>query len=71
VVDIVYTAGERKVSAFLVRPRGKPRAAVLCAHWYGEETNTNRTEFLPDAVALAKDGVVSLLPQGYFPGRLT
>jgi hypothetical protein len=67
VVDVVYTAGERKVSAFLVRPKGKPRAAVLWAHWYGEEANTNRTEFLPDAAALAKDGVVSLLPQGYFP----
>jgi predicted esterase len=67
VVDVVYVAGERKVSAFLVRPKGRPRAAVLWAHWYGEEANTNRTEFLPDAVALAKDGVVSLLPQGYFP----
>jgi predicted esterase len=67
VVDVVYTAGERKVSAYLVRSQGKPRAAVLWAHWYGEEVNTNRTEFLPDAVVLAKDGVVSLLPQGYFP----
>jgi predicted esterase len=67
VVDVVYTAGDRKVSAYLVRPKGKPRAAVLWAHWYGEEANTNRTEFLPDAVSLAKDGVVSLLPQGYFP----
>jgi predicted esterase len=67
VVDVAYTVGERKVSAFLVRPEGKPRATVLWAHWYGEEANTNRTEFLPDALALAKDGVVSLLPQGYFP----
>jgi predicted esterase len=67
VVDVVYTAGERKVSAYLVRARGKPKAAVLWAHGYGEEANTNRTEFLPDAVALAKDGVVSLLPQGHFP----
>ena len=67
VVDVVYTAGDRRVSAFLVRPHGKPRAAVLWAHWYGEEANTNRTEFLPDALGLAKNGVVSLLPQGYFP----
>jgi predicted esterase len=67
VVDVVYTAGERKVSAYLVRPKGEPRAAVLWAHWYGEEANANRTEFLPDAVALAANGVVSLLPQGYFP----
>lgn len=67
VVDVVFTAGDRKVSAYLVRPQGKPKAAVLWAHWFGEEANTNRTEFLADAVALAKDGVVSLLPQGLFP----
>ena len=66
-VDVTFTAGDRKVSAYLVRPQGKPKAAVLWAHWFGEEANTNRTEFLPDAVALAKDGVVSLLPQGLFP----
>jgi pimeloyl-ACP methyl ester carboxylesterase len=57
------------VAAYLVRPAGKPKAAVLWAHWYGEEPNTNRTEFLPDAAALAKAGVVSLLPQGTFPWK--
>jgi predicted esterase len=67
VADVVFDAGDRKVSAYLVRPQGKPKAAVLWAHWYGEEANANRTEFLPDALALAKDGVLSLLPQGFFP----
>jgi dienelactone hydrolase len=67
VVDVLFEAADRQVSAYLVRPKGKPNAAVLWAHWYGEEANTNRTEFLPDAVALAEDGVVSLLPQGLFP----
>lgn len=67
VVDVRFEAADRKVSALLVRPKGKPTAAVLWAHWYGEEANTNRTEFLPDAVALAREGVVSLLPQGLFP----
>jgi dienelactone hydrolase len=67
IVDLVFEAADRKVSAFLVRPLGKPKAAVLWAHWYGEESNTNRSEFLPDAVALARSGVVSLLPQGFFP----
>jgi len=67
VVDVVFDAADRKVSAFLVRPKGKPKAAVLWAHWYGEEANPNRKEFLADALALAKDGVVSLLPQGMFP----
>jgi hypothetical protein len=67
VVDIVFDAADRKVSAFLVRPQGKPTAAVLWAHWYGEEANPNRKEFLVDALELARDGVVSLLPQGFFP----
>jgi predicted esterase len=67
VADVVFDAGDRTVSAFLVRPTAKAKAAVLWAHWYGEEANANRTEFLPDAMALAKDGVVSLLPQGLFP----
>src|ERR1700752_2582904 len=28
VSDVVFDAGDRKVSAFLVRPEGKPKAAV-------------------------------------------
>jgi dienelactone hydrolase len=67
VVDVVFDAADRKVSAFLVRPKGKPKAAVLWAHWYGEEANPNRKEFLVDALVLAKEGVVSLLPQEFFP----
>jgi len=67
VVDVVFDAGDRKVSAFLVRSKGKPKAAVLWAHWYGEEANPNRKEFLVDALALAEEGVVSLLPQEFFP----
>ena len=67
--DVVFSAGDRKVSAFLIRPKGKPKAAVLWAHWYASEPNSNRTEFVPDAVALAKDGVISLLPQGLFPWK--
>jgi dienelactone hydrolase len=67
IVDVVFDAADRKVSAFLVRPKGKPKAAVLWAHWYGEEANPNRKEFLADALALANEGVVSLLPQEFFP----
>jgi dienelactone hydrolase len=67
VVDVVFDAADRKISAFLVRPKGQPKAAVLWAHWYGEEANPNRKEFLVDALALAKEGVVSLLPQEFFP----
>jgi dienelactone hydrolase len=65
--DVTYSAPDGNVRAYLVRPDGKTRAVVLWMHWFGEEPNTNRTEFLPDATALAKDGVRSLLPQGRFP----
>jgi dienelactone hydrolase len=67
--DVLFTAAGRRIAAYLVRPQEKPQAAVLWAHWYGEEANTDRTEFLPDATALAQEGVVSLLPQGTFPWR--
>jgi len=67
IVDVAFDVADRKVSAFLVRPKGKPTAAVLWAHWYGEEANPNRKEFLVDALELAKEGVVSLLPQEFFP----
>jgi dienelactone hydrolase len=68
VEDVVYEAAGRRVAAYLVRPKGKPKAAVLWAHWYGE-ANSNRSEFLPDATTLAAEGVVSLLPQGMFPWK--
>lgn len=67
VEDIVFEAAGRDVAAYLVRPTTTPKAAVLWAHWYGEAPNSDRSEFLPDALALAADGVVSLLPQGMFP----
>jgi predicted esterase len=66
IVDLAFQAAERRVSAYLVRPQGEPRAAVLWAHSYGEE-NSDRAQFLPDALALAEEGVVSLLPRGLFP----
>jgi hypothetical protein len=66
VVDLAFQAADRKVCAYLVRPEGKPRAAVLWAHSYGEE-NSNRDQFLPEALELAGDGIVSLLPEGLFP----
>jgi dienelactone hydrolase len=65
--DVVFQAAGRRVGAFLVRPQGAPKGAVLWAHWYGEEPNTDCSEFLPDALALAREGVISLQPQGMFP----
>src|SRR5262249_5871313 len=44
-------------------PNGAGRhPAVLFVHWYGEPFQTsNRTQFLPDALELARNGVVSVL----------
>ncbi len=57
-------AGDKfgQTAAYIVAPRsGAPKAAILWVHWLGEPETTNRTEFLSEALELAKDGVVSLL----------
>ena len=56
--------------AYLVEPvSGGSGAAILFLHWFDTEApDGNRTQFLPEAEALARDhGVVSILPQGRFP----
>lgn len=49
--------------ATVVAPVGPGRhPAVLFVHWYGpEHTTSNRTQYMPDALALARHGIVSLL----------
>src|SRR4051794_18438731 len=67
--DITYAPpGGTPVAAFLVVPTQArpPYAAVLFAHWLG--AGSSRAEFLDEAVGLAREGAVSLLPQGTFPG---
>jgi len=73
--DISYSApvGDRAslvgpnggvVTAYLVVPSGKaPFPAVIFGHWCmpGSEKK-NRTEFLDEALVLARSGVISLLP---------
>lgn len=63
--DITYTLGDRRNAATLVEPKkfhSGTRAGVLFVHWYGPpEPTSNRTQFIPDAVELAKAGAVSLL----------
>ncbi len=65
--DISYASpmGGR-VPAYLVVPPGKgPFAAVVWGHWYWDNSPArNRTEFLDEAVAIAKAGVVSLMIDG-------
>jgi predicted esterase len=43
-------------------PAAAPSPAILFVHWYGPPAPTsNRTQFIPDALALARQGVTSLL----------
>jgi len=43
-------------------PPPQPAPAILFVHWYGPPAPTsNRTQFIPDGVALARQGVTSLL----------
>ena len=62
-----YSSPERRVKAYLISPSAKGGfAGVIFFHWYGRP-NGNRNQFVDEAVALAKQGTVSLLIQGYFP----
>jgi dienelactone hydrolase len=69
-VRIKVPGQHRRVSAYVVKPAGRLRhdsaAGVLFLHWLGQIHN-DRTEYLGEAVGLAERGVVSVLPQGYFP----
>lgn len=63
-ISYATLAGGRN-SATLIAPRtppGGPAPAILFIHWYGPPAPTsNRTQFIPDAVSLARSGVTSLL----------
>ena len=65
--DLSYASPKGgRVPAFVVVPAGKgPFAAVIWGHWYWDNSAMrNRSEFLDEAVVLAKSGVVSLLTDG-------
>lgn len=70
VKDIQFTGIDGKpISAYLVEPTEpcSPRnrcAGALFAHWYEPKaTNSDRSEFLPEAYDLARHGAISLLVQ--------
>jgi dienelactone hydrolase len=78
VLDITFAALDRKpTAAYVVRPEsGESHAGVLFVHWYEPPSgNSNRTQFLGEAVTLASRGVVSLLVETmwsdpkWFPSR--
>jgi dienelactone hydrolase len=60
----------RRVAAYVVKPAGRQArhadAGILFLHWLGDPYN-DRTEYLAEATGLAEHGVISVLPQGYFP----
>jgi dienelactone hydrolase len=73
VADIkIQVPKQQPLRAYLVLP-GKPArphraSAVLFLHWFAPPAkDSDRTEFLAEAVRLADQGVVSLLPQLSFP----
>jgi len=71
VEDITYRApGQDPVSAYLVVPRqGGRHPAAMFLHWLDTAADSNRAEFLAEAVSLASGPhpVESLLPQLTFP----
>ncbi len=68
--DVVIEAGDQQVEAFVVEPaEGVARAGVLFLHWLGEHHN-DRTQFLSEARALAREGVRSVLPAGRLPWQV-
>lgn len=65
VIDLTY-AGETAadhVPAYLIMPHGGgPYPAIIWGHWLKKDSRlANRDEFLQEALALARSGVVSLL----------
>jgi pimeloyl-ACP methyl ester carboxylesterase len=66
----IHDIAAADTEAFLVEPiEGGHGPAILFLHWFDTEApDGNRTQFVDEAVTLAREhGVVSLLPQGMFP----
>jgi outer membrane protein assembly factor BamB len=62
--DVTYASlGGGRTAAYLVEGQGTaPHPAVLFVHWYEPHSpNSNRTQFVDEAVGLAEKGVTSLL----------
>jgi dienelactone hydrolase len=62
--DITFAsaAGGRTAAYLVVSPGSRPAAGILFAHWYEPTSaDSNRTQFVSQAVELAKAGATSLL----------
>jgi dienelactone hydrolase len=68
--DLSYASpAQGRVEAYLIEPAAERLfAGVIFFHWYEPKAaSNNRSEFLEEAVELAKAGAVSLLIQGFLP----
>ncbi len=67
IVDLSFPATNGKtLKAYLVKPGSQvvSAPAILFVHWLEPQSpDSNRSQFLAQAVDLARDGVVSLLPE--------
>lgn len=75
-ITYVGAAGARNAATLVAPATPGSHPAVLFVHWYSPESpDSNRTQFLTEAVTLGRSGVVSLLidtmwsPPDYFPKR--
>jgi hypothetical protein len=61
--DVTYASPVNGIitATFVAPPGPGPHPGVLFVHWLGEAATTNRTEFMDDALALARAGSASLL----------
>jgi pimeloyl-ACP methyl ester carboxylesterase len=65
--DVVVGSDDAAVEVYVVEPAdGRVRAGILFLHWLGDR-RSDRTQFLSEARALAREGVRSVLPAGRFP----
>ena len=76
--DITFrsVAGGRTAAYLVIAPKTRKAAAILFAHWYEPaSSDSNRTQFLPQAIELAKGGATSMLIEtlwsepSWFPKR--
>jgi pimeloyl-ACP methyl ester carboxylesterase len=67
VLDETLGSGDAQVEAYVVEPAGtEARAGILFLHWLGER-RSDRTQFLSEARAYAREGVRCVLPAGRLP----
>jgi dienelactone hydrolase len=66
-IDVRIHAGNDVIGGRFVEPEGgASHPGVLFVHWLGDPKTTNMTEFVPEAQALARRGVASLMIDAFW-----